>query len=288
MTFAVFSEAEGNEVLLGLRKGSAKLSPQKGQININRKTPVPGLETEQTLIKPVKDEKRVSCETETNMGNDLQDLFQISRRFSGASWLRNSTPSVSETAVWYFDEPGDSSTDTVSVTSTIRDFETDEEFEEEEDDMIADNSVASPSYGFLSVSLPRLHKSDDTSPLLYDDTTDGSFSSYFGTLPRATRKLFKSELYLSKSESQLNKDKLKFLLPDNWRDDNVFDPGQFGLLDNPGVLRMDFDDYPDAVTGDREEEEEVMEEDSSVSNYSLTGALGKTMTMSDLRVVLDP
>ena len=35
MTFAVFSEAEGNEVLLGLRKGSAKLSPQKGQININ-------------------------------------------------------------------------------------------------------------------------------------------------------------------------------------------------------------------------------------------------------------
>ena len=59
VTFAVFSEAEGNEVLLGLRKGSAKLSPQKGQININnRKTPDPGLETEQTLfIKPVKDEE---------------------------------------------------------------------------------------------------------------------------------------------------------------------------------------------------------------------------------------
>lgn len=267
MTFAVFSEAEGNEVLLGLRKGSAKLSPQKGQININnRKTPDPGLETEQTLfIKPVKDEKRVSFTRGTNTRNVIQDLFQISRRFSGASWLRNSTPSVSETAVWYFDEPGDSSTDTVSVTSTIRDFETDEEFEEEEDDMIADNSVASPSFGFLSVSLPRLNKSDDTSPLLYDDATDGSFSSYFGTLPRATRKLFKSELYLSKSESQLNKDKLKFLLPDNWRDDDIFDPGQFGLLDNPGVLRMDFDDYPDAVTGVREEEE-VMEEDSEVSN----------------------
>ena len=162
--------------------------------------------------------------------------------------------------MWYCDNQEDSSADAVSVTSTIRDFETDEEFEEEEDDMLADNSVAPPRLGFLSSSLPRLYKGGDTSPLLYDDATDGSLSSYFGTLPRATRKLFKPELYLSKSESQLNKDRLKFVLPDNWRDDDVFDPGQFGLIDNPGVLRMDFDDYPDAVTGNKEEEG-----DSSVS-----------------------
>ena len=25
----------------------------------------------------------------------------------------------------------------------------------------------------------------------------------------------------------------------------MFDPGMFGLLENPGVLRMEFDDYPD-------------------------------------------
>lgn len=198
------------------------------------------------------------------MRESFWDIFtfflQISRRLSGASWIRNSTPISLETAVWYCDNQEDSSADAVSVTSTIRDFETDEEFEEEEDDMLADNSVAPPRLGFLSSSLPRLHKDGDTSPLLYDDATDGSFSSYFGTLPRATRKLFKPELYLSKSESQLNKDRLKFVLPDNWRDDDVFDPGQFGLIDNPGVLRMDFDDYPDAVTGNKEEEG-----DSSVS-----------------------
>ena len=199
------------------------------------------------------------------MRESLRDIFtiflQISRRLSGASWIRNSTPSSLETAVWYCDNQGDSSADAVSVTSTIRDFETDEEFEEEDDDdMLADNSVAPPRLGFLSSSLPRLHKDGDTSPLLYDDVTDGTFSSYFGTLPRATRKLFKPELYLSKSESQLNKDRQKFVLPDNWRDDDVFDPGQFGLLDNPGVLRMDFDDYPDVVMGNKEEEG-----DSSVS-----------------------
>ena len=168
--------------------------------------------------------------------------------------------------MWYCEDPGDSNTDTVSVTSTIRDFETDDEFEEDEDEMLADNSVAPPRLGFLSSSLPRLHKDDDTSPLLDDDATDGSFfgpfleGSYFGTLPRATRKLFKSELYLSKSESQLHKERTKFVLPDNWRDDDIFDPGQFGLLDIPGVLRMDFDDYPDEVIGIK-----VQEGDSSVS-----------------------
>lgn len=59
----MFSEAEGNEVLLGLRKGSAKLSPQKGPIyNINqRKGTTHTIEVEQTLIKPPnKDVKKVN------------------------------------------------------------------------------------------------------------------------------------------------------------------------------------------------------------------------------------
>merc|ERR1719206_800369 len=30
----------------------------------------------------------------------------------------------------------------------------------------------------------------------------------------------------------------------------MFDPGQFGILDDPGVLSLDFDDYPDSVFGD--------------------------------------
>ena len=37
------------------------------------------------------------------------------------------------------------------------------------------------------------------------------------------------------------------MLPDNWLRDDVFDPGLFGLLENPGVLRLEFDDYPDSV-----------------------------------------
>jgi len=91
---------------------------------------------------------------------------------------------------------------------------------------------------------------DDT---VFDDevedesVTDGGFSSYFGTLPKATKRLFKSELSLYKSDSNLRLDKIKFSLAENWRDEEIFDPGQFGLLDDPGVLRLDFDDYPDSV-----------------------------------------
>ena len=61
VTFAVFSEAEGNEVLLGLRKGSAKLSPQQGPIYINQRTiPTQSLELAQTLVKPNKEGKKVN------------------------------------------------------------------------------------------------------------------------------------------------------------------------------------------------------------------------------------
>ena len=68
----MFSEAEGNEVLLGLRKGSAKLSPQKGPIyNINqRKSSTQTNELEQTLIKPPnKDVKKVYKLISTVEGN---------------------------------------------------------------------------------------------------------------------------------------------------------------------------------------------------------------------------
>ena len=57
----MFSEAEGNEVLLGLRKGSAKLSPQQGPIYINqRKIPTQSLELTQTLVNPNKEGKKVN------------------------------------------------------------------------------------------------------------------------------------------------------------------------------------------------------------------------------------
>ena len=57
----MFSEAEGNEVLLGLRKGSAKMRPQQGPINTNkrRKLPSPGLKLDQTQVKPIKDDTKV-------------------------------------------------------------------------------------------------------------------------------------------------------------------------------------------------------------------------------------
>ena len=97
---------------------------------------------------------------------------------------------------------------------------------------------------------------EDNDDTVFDDevddesVTDGGFSSYFGTLPKATKRLFKSELSLYKSDSNLRLDKIKFSLPENWRDEEMFDPGQFGLLDDPGVLRLDFDDYPDSVFSD--------------------------------------
>ena len=68
----MFSEAEGNEVLLGLRKGSAKLSPQKGPIYIinQRKSTTQTNELEQTLSKPLnKDAKKVRNLISTVEGN---------------------------------------------------------------------------------------------------------------------------------------------------------------------------------------------------------------------------
>jgi len=90
---------------------------------------------------------------------------------------------------------------------------------------------------------------EDSQDTFTDDqsVTDGSISSYFGTLPRATRRLFQSELSLYKSESNLKLDKYKFILPDDWMDEEKFDPGQYGLVEDPGVLRFEFDDYPDSV-----------------------------------------
>ena len=91
--------------------------------------------------------------------------------------------------------------------------------------------------------------SDPFEETLKDDesVTDGGLSSYFGTLPKATKRLFKSDLNLYKSDSNLRLDKLKVALPEDWFEDDKFDPGLFGLLEDPGVLRLEFDDYPDTV-----------------------------------------
>ena len=117
-----------------------------------------------------------------------------SRRVSRASWLSYpSSQSVEETAVWYYD--GDQGGDSFSVTDTIRDFEEDTDDE--------DSVVSPPRHSYLSASMPRLPKAE---PQEYEDAPDGSFSSYLGTLPRATRKLFRSELNLYKSDNQLKQE----------------------------------------------------------------------------------
>lgn len=90
---------------------------------------------------------------------------------------------------------------------------------------------------------------EDSQDSLKDDesVTDGGLSSYFGTLPKATKRLFKSELNLYKSDSNLRLDKYKFVLPDDFKDEDKFDPGLLGLVEDPGVMRFEFDDYPDSV-----------------------------------------
>ena len=151
-----------------------------------------------------------------------------------------------ETAVWYFDKDGGD-----SESETIKNFDFG-------DDSITDMSTTSSIYSYMSssTSLPRLPRVEE--PLNTGDVTDGSISSYFGTLPRATRKLFQSEYYLNKWDSNTKLDRV--VLPDNWRDDDTFDPGVFGLLDNPGVLRIEFDDYPESVYSQPMDEEDGIEE----------------------------
>ena len=95
--------------------------------------------------------------------------------------------------MWYYD--GDQGGDSFSVTDTIRDFEEDTDDEEP--------VVIPPRHSYLSASMPRLPKAE---PQEYEDAPDGSFSSYLGTLPRATRKLFRSELNLYKSDNQLKQE----------------------------------------------------------------------------------
>ena len=74
----MFSEAEGNEVLLGLRKGSAKLSPQQGPIYINqRKIPTQSLELTQTLVNPNKEGKKVNRLLVELNEKSLWDIFTI-------------------------------------------------------------------------------------------------------------------------------------------------------------------------------------------------------------------
>ena len=103
--------------------------------------------------------------------------------------------------MWYCDgDSGAQGGDSFSVTDTIRDFEEDTNDEEP--------VVSPPRHSYLSASMPRLPKAE---PQEYDDAPDGSFSSYLGTLPRATRKLFRSELNLYKSDNQLKQERNKII-----------------------------------------------------------------------------
>ena len=194
-----------------------------------------------------------------------------------SSWFRPKlSPTENETAVWYCDQNNEEDA-TDSDVDTIKNFLENEE--ENEDD--CDTSLSSAS--FLSLSMPRL-----TKEIIIDsdaDATDGSISSYFGTLPKATRRLFRSDLYLNKSETNLRQHKL----PDNWLQEDVFDPGLFGLLENPGVLRMDFDDYPDSVfesmeQSNVEEEGDFMDADEEKS--SIVSTFVKSLTFPLDRVIL--
>ena len=82
---------------------------------------------------------------------------------------------------------------------------------------------------------------------------DGSFSSYF-SLPR---RLFRSEANLHKTESQaaLRSERNKVQLASDWQDEDKLEPGLFGLLEDPGVLRLDFSDYPESVFETQEVED---------------------------------
>ena len=143
--------------------------------------------------------------------------------------MTRSSGAASPGPTWYDDDQSV----TQSESETIRDFSFDDDI----------SSIYSGSSSTIS-TLSRA-ASDD----MLNDVTDSSFTSFtFGTLPRVTRKLFRSEIQLNRSTGNLNKidkDKATFNLPHNWQDDDMFDPGMFGLLENPGVLRMEFDDYPD-------------------------------------------
>ena len=133
-------------------------------------------------------------------------------------------------------------------------YQDDSVFDDEDQDLSsiasADTSMSSlasvdTSMRSISGTLPRRWKPPVTESVEGLSVTDGSFSSYF-SLPR---RLFRSEVNLHKADSQatLRSERSKVQLQPDWQEEDKLEPGLFGLLEDPGVLRLEFSDYPDSV-----------------------------------------
>merc|ERR1712192_89347 len=115
--------------------------------------------------------------------------------------------------------------------------------EEEEDGGVSTKDMARQSSGG-DVSLTQLLSSPQ-SPQQSPLSSSSSPSSYLATLPRVTRRLFRSEANLPRAVSTPKLNDRHPPRPDI-NEDN-FDPATIGLESNPGIVRFEFRDYPDSV-----------------------------------------
>merc|ERR1712192_55966 len=115
--------------------------------------------------------------------------------------------------------------------------------EEEEDGGVSTKDMARQSSGG-DVSLTQLLSSPQ-SPQQSPLSSSSSPSSYLATLPRVTRRLFRSEANLPRAVSTPKLNDRQPPRPDI-NEDN-FDPATIGLESNPGIVRFEFRDYPDSV-----------------------------------------
>merc|ERR1712192_302430 len=115
--------------------------------------------------------------------------------------------------------------------------------EEEEDGGVSTKDMARQSSGG-DVSLTQLLSSPQ-SPQQSPLSSSSSPSSYLATMPRVTRRLFRSEANLPRAVSTPKLNDRQPPRPDI-NEDN-FDPATIGLESNPGIVRFEFRDYPDSV-----------------------------------------
>ena len=144
-------------------------------------------------------------------------------------------------------------------------YQDDSVFDDDDQDLSsiasADTSMSSlarfdTSLTSKSGTLPRRWKPPVSESVEGLSVTDGSFSSYF-SLPR---RLFRSEVNLHKADSQatLRSERSKVQLQSDWQEEDKLEPGLFGLLEDPGVLRLEFSDYPDSVF-ETEEAQDILD-----------------------------
>ena len=160
---------------------------------------------------------------------ELTRREKIYRKLSETSWLRYPLLKKEDTAstVWYNDQ-GDLMLDD-NVSSTDQ----------------SDNLSMAYTETSLSSVFGKLTRGRKPPASKSESVTDGYFNSYF-SLPR---RLFKSELnlYNSSRQATLRCDEGLPVLASGFSKEENLDPGFFGLIDDPGVLRLHFDDYPDSV-----------------------------------------